>query len=80
MAQTDFYIYYKAHKLTTFLKNTVDGHPDYLLFVNHCKEMTTKMMKGEDVSYYVEWLREWFNSISNFGVIWDEKKFEWYDK
>jgi hypothetical protein len=36
-------------------------------------------MTGEDVSYYVEWFTEWFNSIETFGVIWDEEKFEWYD-
>jgi len=79
-AENDFYIYYKAHSLVKFMKNTVAGHPDYLLFVNHCMDMSTKMMTGEDVSYYVEWFTEWFNTLSVFGIVWDEEEFEWYDK
>jgi hypothetical protein len=77
MSQSDFYIYQKAHALAKFMSHTVEGHTEYLLFVKHCMDMSMKMLKGEDVSYYVTWFTEWFDTASTFGVVWNEETFEW---
>ena len=80
ISQSDFYVYQKAHALATFMTRTVEGHPDYLLFVRQFMDMSMKMLKDEDVSYYVSWFNEWFETATIFGVVWNEDTSEWYDK
>lgn len=80
ISQSDFYVYQKAHMLSKFMSLTVEGHPEYLLFVKQCMDMSMKMLKGEDVSYYVTWFNEWFETATIFGVVWNEDTSEWYDK
>lgn len=80
ISQIDFDVYQKAYELAKFMTRTVEGHPEYLLFVRKSMDMSMKMLKGEDVSYYVSWFNEWFETASIFGVVWNEDKCEWYDK
>jgi hypothetical protein len=42
--------------------------------------MSEKILTGKDVSYYVRWFNEWFETSQTFGIAWNEEKSEWYDK